>query len=192
VAWNDSSTVSDVRAMLRIRCGGSGLAVVDAVIDGFLVALLPRVPDGMDAAVSVGVGDALPVSGARASFRQAHLALDLATRFGRAGVLDLAALGPLPLLALGEESADRLASAHLTPLLERGPSGRDIIDTVAAYLEHDRRVDDTAAALFVHRNTVRNRVARFGDLTGLDIDRTADLVLARERTARSTVEDPAF
>ncbi|KQU06663.1 hypothetical protein ASG56_03190 [Rhodococcus sp. Leaf7] len=197
LAWNDSSTVSDVRAMLRIRCGGGGLVVVDAVIDGFLVALLPRVPDGMDAAVSVGVGDALPVSGARASFRQAHLALDLATRFGRAGVLDLAALGPLPLLALGEESADRLASAHLTPLLERGPSGRDIIDTVAAYLEHDRRVDDTAAALFVHRNTVRNRVARFGDLTGLDIDRTADLVLAwwlltRERTAGSTVEDPAF
>jgi hypothetical protein len=38
-------------------------------------------------------------------------------------------------------------------------------------------------------------VARFGDLTGLDIDRTADLVLAwwlltRERSARSALQDP--
>ncbi|MBK1656608.1 hypothetical protein CKO29_18360 [Allochromatium vinosum] len=52
-----------------------------------------------------------------------------------------------------------------------------MIDTVAAFLRHDRRVDDTAAALFLHRNTVRNRVSRFGALTGLDLDRTDDLVL---------------
>ncbi|MDQ1181601.1 CdaR family transcriptional regulator [Rhodococcus sp. SORGH_AS_0301] len=195
VTWNDSSIVSDIRSMLRLRCGTDDLGVVDAVIDSCLVALLPVVPDRLAASVAVGLGDARPATDARASYGQARHALDLATRFARTGVVDLAALGPLPLLALGEEAADRLASAHLTTVAERGEAGREILDTVAAYLDHDRRVDDTAAALYVHRNTVRNRVARFGDLTGLDIDRTADLVLAwwlltRERSARSALQDP--
>lgn len=197
VFWNDSSLVSDVRAMLRLRCSTDDLQVVDAVIDGFLVALLPVVSERLVASVAVGLGDARPASDARASYAQARHALELAARFARTGVVDLVSLGPLPLLALGEEAADRLASAHLTVVTERGEAGREILDTVATYLDHDRRVDDTAAALFVHRNTVRNRVARFGDLAGLDIDRTADLVLAwwlltRERSARSTLENPAL
>ncbi|MDV7243454.1 MULTISPECIES: helix-turn-helix domain-containing protein [Rhodococcus] len=197
VAWDDSSVVSDVRAMLRIRSSTHELAVIDAVIDRHLVALLPAVPDRCDAAVPVGIGDARPAAEARSSHRQAHRALELATTFGKTGVLDLAALGPLPLLALGEDAADHLATAHLTALVERGAVGREIMDTVATYLDNDRRVDDTAAVLFVHRNTVRNRVARFGDLTGLDIDRTTDLVLAwwlltRERTTRATLQDPAL
>lgn len=197
VNWGDSSLISDIRAMLRLRCRTDDLEVVDAVIDGCLVALLPVVPDRLASSVAIGLGDDRPASDARASYGQARQALELATRFARTGPVDLVSLGPLPLLALGDEAADRLASAHLASVTERGDTGREILDTVATYLDHDRRVDDTAAALFVHRNTVRNRVARFGDLTGLDIDRTADLVLAwwlltRERSARSILEDPAL
>lgn len=194
VAWNDSPAASDVRSMLRIRCGTATLPVVDAVIDRHLVALLPVSPMGLDARVAVGVGNAERPAEAMASYRRARYALDLATSFGKTGVLDLAALGPLPLLALGDDAAGQLVAAHLSPLLERGASGREIMDTVATYLDNDRRVDDTAAGLFLHRNTVRNRVTRFAELTGLDIDRTSDLVLAwwllvRERTTR---EDPAL
>ncbi|MBT0568511.1 helix-turn-helix domain-containing protein [Williamsia sp. CHRR-6] len=51
------------------------------------------------------------------------------------------------------------------------------METVKAFLVHNRRIDETARALFLHRNTVRNRVARFGALTGLDLEVTDDLVL---------------
>ncbi|MGU3435876.1 PucR family transcriptional regulator [Actinomycetes bacterium M1A6_2h] len=194
VDWNETSTLSDVRSMLRIRCATGSLVVVDAVIDNHLVALLPTLPEQLSATVSIGIGLARPAAEARLSFREAERALTLARTFGRTGARDLAALGPLPLLGLGDEAADQLANVHLSPLIDRGEVGREIIDTVTTYLDSDRRVDDTAAKLFVHRNTVRNRVARFGDLTGLDLDRTSDLVLAwwlltRER-ARG--EDSSF
>ncbi|MFE7721735.1 helix-turn-helix domain-containing protein [Nocardia rhizosphaerihabitans] len=32
--------------------------------------------------------------------------------------------------------------------------------------------------MYLHRNTVRNRLTRFAELTGLDLDRTDDLVVA--------------
>ncbi|MDV8022758.1 helix-turn-helix domain-containing protein [Rhodococcus sp. IEGM 1330] len=197
VVWDETSKSSDARAMLRMRCSAGLLEVVDAIIDRHLVALLPNVPDRLECSVAIGLGDARTASEARSSYEQAQRALSLAVTFGRTGVVDLAALGPLPLLSFADDVAEQMASVHLDPLLVRGVAGREIMDTVATYLDHDRRVDDTAASLFVHRNTVRNRVARFGDLTGLDIDSTADLVLAwwlltRDRAQRAALQDPAF
>ncbi|MDZ7910670.1 MAG: hypothetical protein U5O16_02355 [Rhodococcus sp. (in: high G+C Gram-positive bacteria)] len=143
VSWNETSVVSDVRAMLRIRCTSGDRAVVDAVIDNHLVALLPALPDQLDAPVPIGIGRAGAAAEARLSFDQAERALHLAESFGRTGTLDLVALGPLPLLEMGDEAADQLADMHLSPLIERGDAGREILGTVAAYLDNDRRVDDT-------------------------------------------------
>jgi DNA-binding PucR family transcriptional regulator len=39
-------------------------------------------------------------------------------------------------------------------------------------------VDATAASLFVHPNTVRHRLRRFVDLTGLELDTTFGAVAA--------------
>ncbi|WP_407726593.1 PucR family transcriptional regulator [Rhodococcoides fascians] len=197
IVWDDTVTASDARALLRMRCRGEVLDVVDAVIDGRLIALLPIVPERLESEIAIGVGDARQPSDARSSYQQAQRALSLATMFGRTGLVDLAALGPLPLLAFADEVAEQIAGVHLSPLLVRGATGREIMDTVATYLDNDRRVDDTAAALFVHRNTVRNRVARFGDLTGLDIDSTADLVLVwwlltRNRALRAGSKNPVL
>lgn len=71
-----------------------------------------------------------------------------------------------------------MADKHLAPLDRHGAVGVEIRRTVETYLDCDRRIDDTAEALFLHRNTVRNRLTRLSGLTGLDLDRTDDLIVA--------------
>jgi DNA-binding PucR family transcriptional regulator len=61
--------------------------------------------------------------------------------------------------------------------------GGELERTLRAFLDHDGQWNATAAALFVHVNTLRNRLAR---ITGRDVTRTADrvdLVLALEADA---------
>ena len=177
-AWDETTATSDLLAAVRARGATARLPVVDTVVDRHLVALLPRTPDRLPQPVPVALGPAMPLGAASASYQQARRALDLATRFGRSGLVDLASLGPLPLLDAAEDAADLLAEKHLTPLRRHGTVGTEIITTVETYLDCDRRIDDTAAALYLHRNTVRNRLTRFAELTGLDLDRTDDLIVA--------------
>ncbi|WP_218720559.1 helix-turn-helix domain-containing protein [Nocardia sp. MH4] len=98
-------------------------------------------------------------------------------RHGRSGLVDLGSLGPLPLLAEAEDIARLLADRHLAPLGNRS-GAEEILGTVATYRDCDQRIDDTAATLVLHRNTVRNRLTRFAELTGLDLGRTDDLIVA--------------
>ena len=47
--------------------------------------------------------------------------------------------------------------------------GTDFVATLHVYLAHDRHLPDTAAALHVHYNTVRNRIARIESVLGVDM-----------------------
>ncbi|MFC1443086.1 helix-turn-helix domain-containing protein [Streptacidiphilus sp. N1-10] len=176
--WDETAETSDLLAVIRTHGATAKLPVVDTVIDRHLVALLPRTPAQLPHLAPVALGPAMPLGAASTSYQQARRALDLATRFGRGGLVDLAALGPLPLLGAAEDAADLLTEKHLAPLRRHGSAGTEIITTVETYLDCDRRIDDTAAALYLHRNTVRNRLTRFAELTGLDLDRTDDLIVA--------------
>jgi DNA-binding PucR family transcriptional regulator len=48
--------------------------------------------------------------------------------------------------------------------------------TLRAFLQHDGQYGATAAALYVHVNTLRNRLAKITELTGRDVTRTEDRV----------------
>ncbi|MFI5672416.1 helix-turn-helix domain-containing protein [Streptomyces sp. NPDC051704] len=60
------------------------------------------------------------------------------------------------------------ARAHAEALL--GPLSPALRDTLRAWLAHHGSWDRSAAALGVHRNTVRQRIARAAALLGLDLD----------------------
>ena len=69
-----------------------------------------------------------------------------------------------------------LEQAILQPLRRSGAAGEVILETVRRYLANDRRLNETAAEMHTHVNTIRNRLARFRQLTGRDLRRTSDLV----------------
>ena len=50
----------------------------------------------------------------------------------------------------------------------------DLVGTLEAYLANDRSVASTAEALFTHRHTIRYRLGRINDLTGLDVHKSED------------------
>ncbi|WP_455593811.1 PucR family transcriptional regulator [Bifidobacterium merycicum] len=60
----------------------------------------------------------------------------------------------------------------LGPLLEYDKeNGTDLTDVLRGYLDHNGSVRDTAADLFVHRNTVNYKIAKAGDVLGMDLSR---------------------
>ena len=69
---------------------------------------------------------------------------------------------------------DALRSAVLEtlgPLLNAdGRDGSDLLNTLHAFLEHDRRIAETARALHLHVNTLRYRVDRIARLLKTDLD----------------------
>jgi DNA-binding PucR family transcriptional regulator len=46
----------------------------------------------------------------------------------------------------------------------------DLVKTLAAYLKHGGNSTQTADALFLHRNSLRYRLARIRAITGIDLD----------------------
>ena len=102
-------------------------------------------------------------------------------RRGGAGpaVRTFAELGPHRLL-LGTQNAvalRTLADGVLAPIREHDARrGGELETTLRAFLDHDGHWQATAAALRVHVNTLRNRLAKISELTGRDTSRTADRV----------------
>lgn len=135
-----------------------------ALVDGDLAGFTSRklVPD--DTQGVIGLGPAAMTSELAASFQKATRALNTALAFGlAAGVYSLSELGILPAVVNDAEIGDELVARYLTPI-GTGDGAHVIINTVASFLEHEMRVDNTAKALTTHTNTVRYRLDRFDDL----------------------------
>jgi sugar diacid utilization regulator len=138
-----------------------------------VVAVVPKVPVEYEG-VTIAVGPPAMLQQAHASFSEAAEALATARAFGITGIVDLATLGPLPLVTQAEKLAQRLGARHLDELEARGPAGLELEQTIRTPLDLDRNFDAAAAALHLHRNSMR----RFREITGLDLRCTEDLVTA--------------
>ncbi|MGZ4251566.1 MAG: PucR family transcriptional regulator [Solirubrobacteraceae bacterium] len=183
------AAVEALEAHVRRSGATADRRALQVVVDGRLLAVTSQVPTVFDG-IALAVGPATMLPDAHASFAEAAEALITARAFDITGIVDLGALGPLPLVAEADVLAARLSARHLRELDERGQAGRDIEDTVSTLLELDRNIEATAERLHLHRNSIRYRVRRFRELTGLDLRRTEDLVttwwlLTRRRSARS-------
>ena len=106
-----------------------------------------------------------------------------------------AMLERLRAVALADPSAAELARLLLAPLeREDEERGNNLTATLRAYYASGARVDRTADALFLHRNSVRYRLDRIRLLMGLDIDQPhviAALTIAlacRDRSPSVAVE----
>ncbi|TDD61679.1 PucR family transcriptional regulator [Kribbella antibiotica] len=140
-----------------------------------LGVIAPSAPESLTGHL-VALGPALPLDELQHGFDEAVLALKTAQRFGLSGVVRLSDLGPRPLILAAERTATSLATKHLQALDSAGRSTREIEETTRVYLECNQQVAATAELLAVHENTVRYRVSRFHQLTGLDLRCTEDLV----------------
>jgi hypothetical protein len=135
---------------------------VEAAIGGHRAALTlhPPEPDGTRVVVVAPPGT---LAEAASRYPACAAALSVAPGPGVHDVLDLA-----PVLAFaGQPMLGDLLAAHLLAGLDpHDEFHRELATTALTFLDHGRRVDRTAAALFLHPNTVRYRLRRLHDLLG--------------------------
>ncbi|WP_432545304.1 PucR family transcriptional regulator [Kineococcus sp. SYSU DK004] len=122
------------------------------------------------------------------SVREGLAAFAIAARRGSpAGPRDLATFSGL-LERMTSEDLAPFADHVLEPLVRYDARhGSQLVATVQTYLHLDGSLTATAQALFVHPNSVRNRLARVRDLTGTDpasFDGRVALVLALRSRGR--------
>lgn len=141
---------------------------VSALLDGRVAGLSPHRPDAgeLPPGALVVVAPAVPAPELRALYGLCARAVELGGPEGRVGLYDLTDLAPELALAeqplLGTHLSRRLLAA-LDPADE---FHRQLALTARTFLDHGRRLDQTAAALFTHPNTVRYRLGRLQQITG--------------------------
>jgi hypothetical protein len=172
-ASDRESIVDDVRRSAQ----QVGLDALCAVQGDRLVAVLGGVtdPDKAGAAVAEHFGDGPVVVG--------PLAADLVSAHtsARAAIAGLRAAPGWPAAPRPVSSSDLLPERALSgdgharrqlvtdvyrPLLE---AGDPILDTVATFLDEGSSLEATARAMFIHANTVRYRLRRAAEVTGLTV-----------------------
>lgn len=88
---------------------------------------------------------------------------------------------------MDQQSLRRFADALLVPLRDHDASrGTQLEKTLRSFLEHEGQFSATSDFLYVHVNTLRNRLARISELSGRDVMRLegrVDLFLALEADA---------
>lgn len=126
-------------------------------------------------AVRVGVGEKTPTRAVRRSYVSARMTLEAAPP-GRevATSRDLGSYGFL-LGAQPRPALESYVAAVLGPLMERDRArSSDLMGSVRAFLEAGGRWEAGAAALGVHRHTLRYRVRQTEELLGRDLSSAED------------------
>lgn len=78
----------------------------------------------------------------------------------------------LDLPSIVAEFAPRVAerrSQLITIRIYDNKHGTQLLDTLSSYAEHGGSVTNTAEALFIHRNTLRQRLGRVEQLLGMEL-----------------------
>ena len=160
------------------------------IIQGDLVGVLPEAPRIADSTMTVGIGPPRRLSAINASFQFASRALETALAFGRRGVLSIEDLALQAAVLAENKVGGILLDRYLRPLAA-DKAAQVLEGTLREYLAHGMRVDHTARALFIHPNTLRNRLHRFQQITGADLNCIEDVVGLWWALQRHSLEDAA-
>jgi sugar diacid utilization regulator len=134
-----------------------------------------------DLTVSVGIGrykrDPALLPDA---YSEAEVALEIGHRIhGPSSVSTFEGTGTYKLLfRVLQENPEELETFYgetLEPVVRYDSRyGTELVHTLTTYLDNDASTVKTATGLFAHRHTIRYRLDRVGELTGLDVDKSED------------------
>lgn len=165
-------TTAGVPNALMSTSAGLVLLVPDREVEGVLSRVQAVAAGANAGAVSIGVSAAVGAERCAHALVQARGAARTARRERK----PVEWFDALTLEAILDDEAVRdrvraLSAASLAPLLEaESVHDRDLLPTLAAYLEHNGSWESASRALGVHRHTLRNRITRIEELTSLSLD----------------------
>ncbi|TWH00924.1 PucR-like helix-turn-helix protein [Nocardioides sp. J9] len=132
----------------------------------------------------VGVSGVTRASALHRAYRETREVVLCVDRFNGSGerVIAVDDLGPARLfVANGDLGAvRRYVHDVIGALLDGRPGTADLLRTLQSFFDTGRSVRESAARLGIHENTVRLRLAKVHDLTGLDVAANANDQLAAQ------------
>ena len=144
-------------------------------IQRYVKGLLP------DLTFSIGIGGyKRDPAQLREAYLEAGVALEIGHRIhGPSSVSTFGETGTYKLLFRvfqeNPEELDVFYGETLEPVVHYDSRyGTELVQTLITYLGNDASTVKTAGDLFAHRHTIRYRLDRVSELTGLDVDRSAD------------------
>jgi DNA-binding PucR family transcriptional regulator len=149
---------------------GAGHARYIAQIKGALIRGLERMGDQHAVA---GLSPVTPSGQLRRAYREAREVARCIDRYGgpETRAVGCDELGPARLFVANSDEHSVRLYVHdvLGPLLGGGDSDRILLFTLQGFFDKGRRIRETATSLGVHENTIRHRLTRVHELTGLDV-----------------------
>ena len=170
----DPAGASDLLGRLLRSEPTVGFRGVWAELDGDVCGLATKPPEAAEGEV-MGVGPRASIEAGAESFADATAALETAWRFKRTGAHTLEDLGLLPTVITSGRVGDRVSERLVDAVAREGPAGEALVETVSAYLERGLQAGETAKALHLHPNSLRKRLRRYEELTGVDLHNMDDL-----------------
>lgn len=174
------------RSLVRPTAGGViGLVRIANLAGGSLLQRQIQVGAddiGARLGICVSVGISSPCGGPAEyadAYREAAEALEIGSKLrGEGSVVRFEELGPdLYLFRIAADPRTRRDPwmRALLPLVAYDrEKGSGLLSTLEAYLEGRGNASLTAEQLGLHRNTLRQRLTRIAELTGIDLDQTQD------------------
>ncbi|MEN8241393.1 MAG: helix-turn-helix domain-containing protein [Chloroflexota bacterium] len=125
-----------------------------------------------NALVSCGVGSPTDnLNKWHISFREAGLALDMASRLDADKPLYYPDLSVHRLLMLLEDNPElKIFQEDILGSLLAQEGKNKFIETLEAYFEQQGNLSQTAEVLYIHRNTMTYRLERIAEITGMDLN----------------------
>ena len=163
-AWTDGTAL--VNAPRAVRPSVVGLDGNDVVgVMSRLPTTLPAPLGGHEAVGAAGPGSAEDIPVLRLLATAAAVA---GAARARTGIVHVAEVSGLAATHGRGDLAGALLDRHRHAIDALGRQSESIVETTRTWLELARDADRAAAVLFVHPNTVRNRVGSLTAATGLD------------------------
>ena len=120
----------------------------------------------------VGIGTACTkVTGIRRSYEEAMQALELGQIMERAKKIHL--FSELELYSSLREMLQNKPKSLFSDILGK-LKNQELVDTLIIYYECDGNMDEAASRMYTHKNTIKYRLNKIKELTGLDIKRQED------------------
>jgi len=143
---------------------------------GSVVEAIRRVHAESGSTSSIGVSSVCTGAAAlKHGFEEArHALIGASVLRHEHGVLAYEELGPYKYLlriALDATGRDSTIDAVVTLAQYDAERGASLVQTLEEYLRRHGNISSTSEALYVHPNTLRQRLRRIADLTGLDLRR---------------------
>jgi hypothetical protein len=170
---------SQVRPVLGLVSPATIQAAEAPGVDEVAVLLVPDAHGRRRTALLRALADRGSIAGPAVPWLDVRRSVDRARRARELDIeLDTEAALPRLVLHADEAALADLRARALAPLDSLKPSARDkLTDTLRAWLLHQGRRDEVAAALFVHPQTVRYRMGQLRDVYGDRLE-DPDTVLA--------------